>query len=82
MQSSETSGFQAMNCACVMLKVVSMDAHESPDTTVYHSLQFDAVPGIVGPDGVDPWAKTPAARERNKSPRREAIFKTSVRLGA
>lgn len=81
-QSFETAGFQTINCVCVIPNAVSTEEHPSPALTVYHLLQFEAVPGCGGPDGVVSCPSALMARERKRSWRKVTIVKELARLGA
>jgi len=75
-QSFETAGFHLRKSACEILKAVSTEKHESPDLTVYHLLQFEAVFGRVGPEGLSTWQKTPMGSSNGRTLNKTVMFKT------
>ena len=74
-QSSETSGFHLRKSACEILNSVSTVKQESPDLTVYHLLQFEAVFGCVGPEGWSSCPRTLMTRGKSRSVNKGAICK-------
>jgi len=77
MQSFETAGFHLRKSAWEILEAVSSEKQESPDLTMYHLLQFEAVFGCVGPEGLFSWQETTTASRSSRTLNKKIMFEAT-----